>query len=302
LKEVTKVEKHPGTGMTVYDEETEKFVDVSPETQRLAAYVHQQGLMGAFISAVAIKKMFDEKLYLGMGCQSREEYVAVCTPYGRRQAYRYYKIATKFDSVTKLLTGEDLKPINLENGLVTLKSLNGENGSEIASLGLSKLYELSNLEDDEVADLIKKGKVDLPGGELTLQDIIDSTAREAAKKIAGLKKTYQSKISQLTEELKLKESEEKERRKLVEDLTIQNKEAKRIEAKFGDRATLLKHKYEQLEEANRLVDEASMVIRKCGVNEDDPAELQADLIRLLKKIDEVHEEFVMEFAEIVEAA
>ena len=61
MKEVTKTEKHPGAGMTVYDEETEKFVDVSPETQRLAAYVHQQGLMGAFISAVSLKKMWDEK-------------------------------------------------------------------------------------------------------------------------------------------------------------------------------------------------------------------------------------------------
>ena len=302
MKEVTKTEKHPGAGMTVYDEETEKFVDVSPETQRLAAYVHQQGLMGAFISAVSLKKMWDEKLYLGMGCQSREEYISVCTPYGRRQAYKYYQIATKFEAAGKLLAGNELKPISLEGGSVQLTALNGDQAEKIGALGIEKLYELSSLEDEEVAKLIKTGKVTLNGGDLSLQDIIDSTAREAAKKIATLKKTYQSKISQLTEELKLKESEEKERRKLVEDLSIQNKEAKRIESKLGEKATLLKHKYEQLEEANRLVDDASMVIRRCGVTEDDPAELQANLIKLLKKIDEIHEEFATEFAEIVEAA
>ena len=288
--------------LVILDEETNSFVDVTPEMQKTAAYVQQQILMGSFITAFGIKKMFDEKLYLGLGCKSRDKYIATQLQIGRSKASKYYKIASKFDSATKLLGGGDLKPIDLSNGSALVQSTGLGNGGVLDHLGLEKLYELSQLEDDEVAELIKKGKVNLVGGELTTQDILESTAREMAKKIAALTKRYQSKISQLSEELKLKESEDKDNQRRMDKLEEENAFAKKIEAQLGDRASLLKTKYERIDEAGKLLIELSMTLRKCGVTPDDPAELQVELCKLLKRIDEVHEEMCVEFGEVVEAA
>jgi polyhydroxyalkanoate synthesis regulator phasin len=286
-----------GASLTVYDAENSQWVEVSHEEQRMAAYVHQQMLMGVFVTASAIKKVFDERLYLALGCQSREEYIATMLPMNRRQAYKYHAIATKFESATKLLTDGELKPIDLSNGSVIVQSTALDETAN--NLGFEKLYELSSLEDDEFAELIKTGKIKGENGEIDIQDILDSTVKEAKKQIADFKKKYSDKINQLDEENKLLKEEKKQLVKERDSSKEQVEDLKTDLHIYGPNATKLKDKAAHLAVAGKLLNEAHLAIVKAGVMASDPLTLRQDLGNMIKKIDEVRSILEEHYSEIL---
>jgi polyhydroxyalkanoate synthesis regulator phasin len=304
---LTKTDKQLAV-MTVYDAENDKFIEVTPDIQRQAAFVQQNIMMGSLITAFGIKKMFDEKLYLGLGCSSRDEYIDNLLPFARRQAYRLYSIASKFDSATNLLLPNTDNSVPLsalchgsDEEKVPLMALNSpEIAQNVGSLGFSKLFELSKMEDEEVANLIKKGKVDLPGGQLTMQDVIESTAKELGKKLADYKRKSQAELSRVNEKLKLIESEQADRAKTIDALTEENKIAKKIEAQFGGKASLLKDKFSRVHEAKNSLIQCSLILRNCGVTGDDPKELRDELLSIIKMFDSLNEEMIVEFADVAE--
>lgn len=301
--------------MKVYDEETDKFVLIPIEEQRNANYVHQQLVMGALMMAIGISKMFNEKLYLALGYSSRDEYIDLGLPIGRTQAYRLYTIGMKFTATEKLLTDDgnvislmkqlpapgQISPINGTEGIENepnneeLKS----NAAKILGFGMTKLFELSSLEDDELAKLIKTGKVSLAGGDLTIDDVIDTTTKELSKKLREMKSKYQGETTRLTEEVRLLESEQKSRSKEFERMATENKNAKRVEAMYGPKASLIKDKVERLGEARVCLQEFSQILRNCGVDENDPKEIRDDLLSLLKLISSTHEDLTMEYEPVV---
>lgn len=302
------VKSEPVQTLTVYDEENQKYIEVNREIQVLAAQTHQEVLMGVFTSAVAIKKMFDNKLYLGLGYQSREDYIANGLPIARRQAYAYYQIASKMDSAVKLLRAENAEFDENSNPVVhssaltqnTEQLLPNENGwSELGKLGVKKLYEITTLEDDELATLLKSGKVSLDGGDIDLNELIDLTAKQVAQKVAAARKRDKAEISRLSEKIKLTESEQKDRAKLVDQLSKENGDAKKIEAMYGPKASLIKDKFERVSMARTLLNEFAMTTRNCGVDENDPAELRNELRTLLKSISELHEELTDAYMESI---
>jgi len=275
----------------VYDAENDKWIEVTREQQSMAAYVHQQVLLGVFVSAMAIKKVFDERLYLALGCQTRDEYIDMMLPYGRRQVYRLISIAEKFDGVYgNLLQNKELADVGSTDSskLVTLKSLNSPELKEINDLGVTKLYELVKLDDDELSELVKKGKTKVNGNDISLEEIKDASAREVSKIISEAKKKMQSKIDQLTEDVSLLKEEKKlldKRNKQLEERILN---AEEIEKKYGGTASLIEHKREMLNKANSLLNDFNEVIIRTGINDEDPSGLQEDLVNLIRKIDEVH--------------
>jgi hypothetical protein len=289
--------------LNVYDDEEKKWVEISPENQRMAAYVHQQVLMSSFVTATAIKKMFDERLYLALGCQGREEYIATMLPMGRSQAYKYYAIATKYESATKLLAGDNYKPLAIENGAVHLSGLNEEEIENVAGLSISKLYELSTLEDNKLAELMKKGKIkNAEGDTLDIQALVDVTDKEAQKKIAAFKKEYSAKVNQLTEENKLLKEERKTLARERDDNKNKVDDLKVDLAIYGPNATKLKDKAEHLAIAQKLLNEVNLAIVKAGVLFSDPQGLRTDLINTIQKIDEVHNILSNHYSEILAEA
>jgi hypothetical protein len=283
--------------LTVYDAENACWIEVSHDQQRMAAYVHQQMLMGVFVTANAIKKVFDERLYLALGCQSREEYIATMLPMNRSQAYKYHAIATKFESASKLLSDGEIKPIDLSNGSVLVHSSGLE--ATANNLGIQKLYELSSLEDDEFAELIKSGKIKGENGEIDLQDIVDATAKEAKKQIADFKKKYSDKINQQDEEIKLLREE---RKQLVKERDENKELADDLKTDlhiYGPNATKLKDKAAHLAVAGKLFNEAHLAVVKANVMASDPLTLRQDLANMIKKIDEVRSILADHYSEIL---
>ncbi len=271
--------------LTILDQESGEFVEVSHEKQRLASYAHNQVLMGAFISAISIKKIFDEKLYLGLNCGSRDEYCETMLPFGRRQAFRLYAIANKFDAVSKSLTGDGLTQITSgdTSDLVTLKSQ-----TELAGIGVTKLYELTRLEDDDIKDLIKGGKLKTESGDYDIEDIKDASAKELSRIVSESTKKYKTKISQLTEEVALLSEEKKAKDKELERLAKEKEELEGLERIYGPMASQLKLKKKLLTEARDLLDTFNEVAIRIGVTEDDPENMRKGIQDLIRSIDDVH--------------
>jgi len=293
--------------LTVYDAENDAWVEVNAEQQRFAGYVHQQVLLGVFVSATAIKKVFDEKLYLALGCQSRDEYIETMLPYGKRQTYRLYAVANKFNSVLgngdlMQLQGNNDKYLIDKTENVSLKSHLNNRTIEVQTLGelgINKLYELTKLDDDELKDLVKKNKVELGNGEYSLEDIKEMTGQELRKQMTEIRKKYQARLSLVEEENETLKEEKKliEKQRYTDAERIKN--AEDLESKYGAPASLLEDKKKMLEKARGLLNEFNQVIVRCGINIEDPEGIQSDLVDIIRKIDTVHQATIGVYEDVI---
>jgi|GEM_PF-1617565 len=288
------VKQAPGT-LTVFDEELNDFIEVDYETQRLAAYVHQHVVLGAFTSAIGIKKIFDEKLYRGLGCSSRENYIYTMTDYSKSQAYKLYAIASKLDEVGKSINGGE-SPLLITEGGINVQSTGL---TEVMGMGIEKLYKLVRGDDEELKSLVKTGKMNLDGNEITIEEIKEMSAREVSKLVSEQKKKFTAKITQLDEKVKKLSLEQKENEKLIKELTEENEHAQKIEKTLGPVAARIKDKAERLAEARKLLDEFVATFVRCGVTDEDPEELQSDVTALIKKIDETAVKMRGNFSEVI---
>jgi len=288
--------------LKVYDAESEQWKDISSKEQKMAAYIHNQVLMGVFISATAIKKMFDEKLYLGLGCDSKEEYISTMLPYGRSQAYRLYAIGSKFNGIlggfgeqAKLLgEGNEQNPNDFvpsmgqnEAGNVTPAGLN--------NLGMAKLYELTRIDDANFDELMTTGKANIGGNEITIEEIKEHSAKELQKRISENKKLYTGKIAQMQEEIKTL----KEEKKTLEASEDKIKTAVELEKLYGGVASKLEDKKSRLSDATSLLNDFNETIMRCGITDEDPQVLQQQLVDLIRQVDGLYARIQGSFGSII---
>jgi len=283
--------------MEVYNEDEKKFITVTAEQQRLAAYVHQQVVTGSIITSIALKKIRDEKLYSGLGCSSFEEYCSTMLPFGKRTAYRYLKIADKIEiafPVFKQLNADNRNSDNSQNSDNVVTS---DEMSEMQNIGLAKLYEITKLDDEEFKELVKGGKLG-ENGELSIGDIMDMTAREASKKIAEFRKKYQEKLSIQGEKIKKLEDEKKalaeRNEELEEDIEIANEKEKL----FGGAATSYEVKLTLLNDAEEHFERFVKYINNANIKPDDTDNLQKKFVGLIKKMADTHGYMLISYQEV----
>lgn len=300
MKSVTKSEHT----LTVFDGENEVWAELSFETQKVAAYVHQQVVLGSFISAVALKKIFDERLYLALGCQTKEEYVTTQTPYGIRQAQRLVAVANKFDAVSKQLAGQELKQItsSQDSENATSMSHDGNLQNDLTSIGITKLYELTKIDDSDLTELLDKGTVNVNGEVLDLEELKEMTVRDTNIKIARATKEYKDKIKKLSTKLAQAEEEAKLLKSENSTMLDENKSAKQLEQMYGSIASTLSAKQRALDDARKLLNQFNETMVRCGVNTDDPDAVRVDFLELLKKMDDVKERLIGCYDEVIAAA
>ncbi len=155
---------------SVYDSETKEFVQIDAETRALAQALQQRVDMATLMTAMILKRMSDEKLYLGLGYSNFKEYVLETLPFGESSAKKYLKIGRKFAGVLPEDFGKG-EPVHLleEN----------ENAQKLSGLGVKKLYDLTKIEDADFSEVVSQGVVKLNDGtELDLDEINASTAKE----------------------------------------------------------------------------------------------------------------------------
>lgn len=283
-------------GMEVLDSETGKFVEITSEMRQMASYLHNQSTMGSFISAIAMKEILDKKLYLALGCTSKSEYIDQMTIYGRRQAYKLVAIASELTKQLPQLIQTN-KTQNVHSSALTTE--NDANLQNLADIGISKLYQLTTLDDNKsFKELYENGKTTIGDAEYTIEEIKDMTAKEVTKQVSEIKKKYQDKLNVVTEEKKLLKSENDQLKKTIVDNESRISNAAELERKYGAKASLLNHKSELLKKANDLLNELRLVTFKINVTVDDPEGIQEDLISFVRKIDTYNMDVVNEFQEV----
>lgn len=280
------------TGLSIYDADHDLMVDISPDQRSVASMTHQQVLLGAFMSAMALQKMVEERLYLALGCQSQEEYLTTMLPYSRRQAYRLLQIASKVGNVYKSLSGNGLNAPLLSESLGSAQIGTTEQSpavpeSEVSKMGLYSLLELTKIDDSDLKELVQSGKVEFQNGEsLDWEELKNMTAREMHTQISKATGKYKAQvnaqraeIAKLQEEAKLLKSEK-------EALHLQNAHAREIENKYGAVASRTQDKRNQLKLASDALFDFQELITRTGITDEDTLSLKKELILILENLDE----------------
>jgi len=240
--------------ITVYDEETKDFVQVSKEIQSIAGAIHKQISMSSIATALLLKKMKDEKLYLGLDCQSFNEYVQCMLPFKERMARNYIRIAERFQ---KFLP---------ETVVIGDRQRVAEIPENLQSLSLRSLVQLTNIDDDDF-------------DEVTSKDNLGQPTPEFAKMLQEVKKKHSGKISQLTEEVK-KLKAENESSESVAEREKRNEEIERI---YGAKASTLKSKRMLMDAARSCLNQAEQYLHQINVDDEDPAGLKKDMADLISR-------------------
>ncbi len=267
---IAKVSNHSQGVTSILDSESGNFVEITPELQRNAMYVHGQIQLGTFAIALAIKKIYDEKLYLGLGCSSRKEYAETMLPFGRKQAEKYYKVA---DKVSQFMP--ELK----ENG-ASMRHLEPGDTEKLDGIGMAKLYELTKLEDADFEEIMEGNEVN----GVSLEEIKAASVREATAEIKRIRDAYSKKLAVQDEAIKTLKAEKQANDDKIRAAEEKLNTAKAIEDKFRREAGSVEDKQRAIKAAKSLLDEASMLIGACGVDVTDPETLQQEFLSMADKM------------------
>jgi len=289
-EKAVEINQRPDGSILVYDEEVDDFVQVSKEQQMLAIKMDHQVSLGHFISAVAYKKIRDDKLFLGLGFSSFREYCEVGRGQHIKVVQRQIRVLEKFE---KFLP-------ELESGFNKNNNLSGTARFQIVELGFSKLRELATLEDEKIEELATTGALQTPDGGLSIEDIQRMTSREFTKQLAEIKRKHAGKIAQLDEENKQLKEERKLIQKQLEHLQQKMEQLRDLERKYGAKGSTIESKRMILETALASLANAEQYIFQIGLQEDDPISLHSDMANLIRRLDEVHKRAVSMYGFVVE--
>lgn len=270
--------------LIVYDAEHDAMVEVTREQQMLAASLHRQVVIGAFITALALKRIRDERLYVALGCHTFDEYTVSMCPFNRAQAYKYLKIAQRFEQL--LPNMEELKEI------AESKKVNKNSERFVQStgqMGIEKLYELTRLEDNDLEELTTTGKLSTPDGDYTLEQMQEQTTREFTRQLKEIQARYSGKLSQLDEENKTLQAEKELLEKQMEQNQEHIQDAREIQKLWGRRASKIEEKREMLNEARKTLAYLQQIVFQINIQDDDPGSLQREMLDLAGAIHETHE-------------
>lgn len=258
----------------ILDLDSGEFHAITPERQKVAAYLHQQVYTGAFVIAFALRRIFDGKYYLDLGCSSIEEYCMNMLPFNKSQAYRYYKIAEKFSAALPGVDGPE--------ALVNSRP-------ELAEIGVTKLAEMVKLDDEDFKTVVDGGTLHYEEHEVSLETVREKSVREMRESIKSMRDKYSERVSILEEKnLQLKEEAEANA-EFVERAKNRYELGSELERKYGEKAVQIEAKQDRMDIARRQLNDLQIAFAAIGVNTDDPDALQRDMFDLINKLHEVYE-------------
>ncbi len=280
----------------VWDDEKKKMVAIKPEQVRIASMLQEKVTAGVFVTALAIKRIIDERLYLALGASSVNEYCDTMLPFSSRQAYRYKAIADRFQGILPQLSDGALEG-DISSRNVTPGSQHDVNG--INHLGYRKLYELTTVEDADFTEMPTKGVIRVGDQVIDIDEINALSAREFSKRLAEIKKGYSARISQLEEKNKLLESERVaiETREAEADSRLLR--ARDLERMYG---TLNNRLESQLDDLNRIDDwllKATSLINRQRPEEDFPDGYYERVRSILRRLEWLNESAQNAFALVI---
>lgn len=258
--------------LKVYDDEEGGLVEVSADERKVANSLQQKMDIATLVTAVIMMRMSDDKLYRGVdnGYSSFREYAEVRCPFGYRQAQRYAKVGRKF---------APLLPDGVTSMSPDQKTLNG-NIEKLGELGMTKLYELSKIDDADFSEIPSEGKVVLKDGtEIDIEEIKGQSAREFKRKLDEHRQYQKDLEEELNQTAIAKEKAEKRADQVEKDAET----GRKYKDMFGQKSEQFEAQKSRILEARSKAADLNQVLSK--VTDLDPEfESLVDELRDLHKM------------------
>lgn len=190
--EVVARERVAAQGHDAYDAETGEWIKVSATMVEQEQQMREAFAVGKLLQAVVVREVFDRKLYLAAGCETREEYAETVLGVSRRTAYNYHRLASRMSQVLPMPDVAQLAT----GGVQTLHSPDSETAEIVQSTSISTLYEMVKLPDDDLDTLLDGSALTLADGRtISVEDFKRASARESKQIVKDLKAQYKSKLA-----------------------------------------------------------------------------------------------------------
>lgn len=261
----------PAPGLVVFDPESKAHLSFSEEQVYQAEELDRRLVRGVWEIAHALKGIFDDKLYLALGFESREAYIEQRLPFTRRQAYTYKSIA---DTFGPLMIGDG----SPESAVTALDDL-----------GVQKLDLLRRFDRERLARLVREGVLDLGDGETVT---LDEVKTDSVKQLGERVRRYRARVSELEERLKLAESETAASAELHADMEAREAEAQRkleqaqdLERLYSSRALTYEQQGRALDAADTALADLRRNLIRCGVDPTSAETHHRRVATLLRELD-----------------
>jgi hypothetical protein len=290
-----------------YSAEIDDWIESTPERQQKAAQMQLLVDAGAFIQAIGLHHIREDHLYLDMGYSTWTEYCENKLHSTRRHANRLVRIGRTF--APYLNAGNVTSMLRLPSGEDDGTSMSRSDGDpfddappalrQIAGLGLGKMLELTNLEEEEVTRVVRSGEVRLADGTtLDLDEIRSLAVSEFSTQIDQIRKAHRLRTGRIEEENARLKAEAEAGADLVDQAEDAKQRATRLEARYGPVAGKLEEKERQMALARTTMNELAEQLFRVGVSTEDPEELQHDLCDLRRKLDGILERFGAAYGDV----
>lgn len=266
--------------LKVYDEESDRVVNISKKMQDKAWELHMRAQAHLFEAAKCLYQIKEEKLYLALGFTSFKAYYE-SIGYKKLKALREVRLGEKLLNAEKGIAHDTFyTQKNNENDIQEVSR-----AIPLEDLSKSKLIELARLSQEQFNAILSGEEIEVNGERLSLSEARKLSAKELAKKITRVQQdkeevktgVLKAKVKQLEAEVKLREAELKaaqERIKKIEDL----------EKKYDPVEKDRKGKIELLTDAYQYFSDFIRLVNKANVKDRDVFEVRETLFMLYSKV------------------
>lgn len=256
--------------------------------RELAMSLHSQVLLGVFVSAQALFRIWEEKFWVDLGFETFGEYIQEMLPMSRGHVYINIKIARRFTPFTQSQNSN-------------ISSLESDNSLQITNeFGMNKLREMSYLEDDDFNAIMGGEKLNLKDGtSFDLADLREMVASSAQDALVKYRKEKREEIARLEESNRALKAENKDFQSRLEVMDAKVKGANEKEKLYGPRAVDITRRRQAIKNTMKLLDDAIHEMFSIRGDENDPENFQCDIQAVIKKIDMFHNNAFKEFSYVL---
>lgn len=293
----------PTETVEVFDAEAGEMVERSAQEQRMAVQLMRAIQMSTMVQAVALARLEEGRHYLDMGHSTFKAFAQAELPIGYRTAKMYLKIGRRFSGMLpEVDAGEEATREALEAEI--------EESDEVrpyAAMGVSKLREISKLEEEDM-EALAEGKVleDPETGETySLDDLKDMAAREVKETVEEVqreKEAYQAQAQRKEETIKRLKSEKESMEAEVEEAQEAKREALELEAQYGPTAQTYEDNKEALQETRDLLFDVRESLFRADLDTESADGLKNQLLELVRELNAIHADARRRFAEALRTA
>jgi len=293
----------PTETVEVFDAEAGEMVERSAHEQRMAVQLMRAIQMSTMVQAVALARLEEGRHYLDMGHSTFKAFAQAELPIGYSTARMYLKIGRRFSGMLpEVDASEEATREALEEQI--------EESDEVrpfAAMGVSKLREISKLEEEDM-EALAEGKVleDPETGETysldDLKEMASRDAKEVIEEIEREKEAYQAQAQRKAETIKRLKSEKESMEEEVEDAREAKREALELEAQYGPTAQTYEENKEALQDTRDLLFDVRESLFRADLDTESADGLKNQLLELVRELNAIHADARRRFAEALRTA